>query len=639
MITKQTSANSAKFAELFANVNQAFASTMGRKYAPTNEDGSIIKIATLDEYFAHIENIKNMVLDLSSASGRDKVISDKLLILPLDENDFAIDADSRKISIPASFSKNGVGVAGDHFVETLYFTIDRYFDTIDFADDSIQAIVEWQNADGDKYYSPAWTKVLDDDEEKVIIGWVLTDKATSKAGIIKFSVRLFRLESGKLQTSFGTLITSVAINPSMNFNLATADKDHALSEFGAITDNSESVRAKLFNRMRNSPDLNKTKTDVEMPTYIVRYYKATPDEKGNVELKLEGATADELIEADAGDTLLVFAETNVGDITYEWSDNTKLETSIAYVPLKTYREGTWYVWNEGGYYTLANDASAETVKDGKYFVKVGKAVIKSGGDVTTHTPSNSNDKVDTDYYCLAKNSAYGYVNPEYYSDLTGKDEEKRIGKVHVPGPVDFAIEDLASPVALSNNKATLTISDIIGTKEEASYEWSKAEFGSGDFVAIDNSNATSYEVTDEGKYQVKVTHTRNGASVNKTFTNPVVVYAPLIKPDSGTTSTDKSFTKGSVVDQKVELTIKGNYAAYGWHWELNGVSLEGTAVSAVEYSDGMKIYPVLPASVITMTGNYKLIIDAKKTGFEGAENIYDTYSYTYTYIVRDPDDS
>ena len=640
MITKQTSANAAKFAELFNKVNTAFESEKGKAYAPTktvedsngNKTTEIIKITTLDEYFAYIENIREMLLGVGDASGKDKSISDKLLILPLDENDFSIDANSRKITIPASFSRNGVGVAGDHFVETLYFTVDRYFDTIDFASDEIKAIVEWQNADGEKYYSPAWTKVLDDDEEKVIIGWVLTDKATSKAGTIKFSVRLFTLDtSGNLESSFGTLITSVVINPSMNFDIATASEDRALSEFGEI-DDSKSVRAKLFSRLRNSPDLNKTAADVDLPKYIVRYYKVSPG--GEMELKLDGgATADEIIEADVGDTLFVFAEADVGEVYYEWSDNSHLETSTTYIPLTTYRDGTWYVYNESEkYYALSDDASEETVKDGKHLVKVGKAVIKAEGDATT--------TADTDYYCLAKNRAYGYVRPDKYVDLVSEGEDCRIGKVHVPGPTDFAITDIASPVALSNEGVvTLSIIDTINEKEQAVYTWSKAAFNSGDFIDIANSNALSCNVNDEGKYQVKVVHTRNGASIEKEFANPVIVYAPIVSPVSLTNTSSSTQLDAGFSDQSVELTIRGNNTVYSWHWNLNGTTLDGGKGAATEYSNGTKIYPVLPANCITVTGGYQLVIEAVKTGFEGAENIKDTFTYTYTYLVPHEDDN
>jgi hypothetical protein len=51
--------------------------------------------------------------------------------LPQDEELFEIDANKRKINVPASFS-GGASVVGDEIAETIYFSIDRYFDITDF---------------------------------------------------------------------------------------------------------------------------------------------------------------------------------------------------------------------------------------------------------------------------------------------------------------------------------------------------------------------------------------------------------------------------------------------------------------------------------------------------------------------------
>jgi len=66
--------------------------------------------------------------------------------LPLDEEKFFIDGNSRKIAVPQAFTKNGVGVQGDHYAEYIYFEIDRYFENIDFGSPSITAVVEFIDA-------------------------------------------------------------------------------------------------------------------------------------------------------------------------------------------------------------------------------------------------------------------------------------------------------------------------------------------------------------------------------------------------------------------------------------------------------------------------------------------------------------
>jgi hypothetical protein len=83
-------------------------------------------IGSLNEYFAMLQDLVN----IESLTEEEKAF---YLRLPLDEDVFAINADTRVITVPANFARNGVGVQGDESAEVLYFTIDRYFDSMDLA--------------------------------------------------------------------------------------------------------------------------------------------------------------------------------------------------------------------------------------------------------------------------------------------------------------------------------------------------------------------------------------------------------------------------------------------------------------------------------------------------------------------------
>ena len=61
-------------------------------------------ITNLDEYFSHLNELVE--------------IDEKYMMLPLDEEPFVIDANSRIITVPNQF-KNGVGVTGDHLAEII----------------------------------------------------------------------------------------------------------------------------------------------------------------------------------------------------------------------------------------------------------------------------------------------------------------------------------------------------------------------------------------------------------------------------------------------------------------------------------------------------------------------------------------
>jgi hypothetical protein len=84
MITKYTDA----YASLFATASQALKITEPYKH-----------ISSLNEYFSVIEDLANE--------------DPKFTMLPLDEEPFFIDANSRVINPSPSFPRNVVGVQGD----------------------------------------------------------------------------------------------------------------------------------------------------------------------------------------------------------------------------------------------------------------------------------------------------------------------------------------------------------------------------------------------------------------------------------------------------------------------------------------------------------------------------------------------
>lgn len=626
MITKETSSNKSEYQKLYDKVSQV----LNSEYV-SNEDKKILgetlkltngkfSVTSIDEYFSVLEILAKVVKTVvSNNKGYDaKLYNDKLFIIPFGENDFVIDANSRKIGVPQEFARNGVGVEGDHFVESLYFTIDRYFDTIDFAQSNIMAIVEWINANGEKCYSPAWTKILSDDDEKLIIGWVLTDKATKKAGIIKFSIRLYSLdEKGKLESSFATLVTNVVINPSMNFDLEAAGKDKIEPEFAS----SGLAHEAVFKRLRSSPAANKTANDVDLPEYVIRYAKMTNG-------KIADAGSFDIDDANAGDTYYVWAKSNSGTIRYQWftygapyDDNAT--SSYLYVPVSIWDEDMEYYTkeyvNNKEKYILAEDVTSSTVASGDYYTIMGKATLPSVGNVTG------------EYRCLAKNSQYGYTRPEYFTDIDSLTDENldkkliesgktaqdyKIGKIIVKGPEDFTF-------ALSNAKAQEvgTVLNIVNEENKndravSSYQWKYKTFADGaEYV---NKGTESNQPTDaEGYWQATVSHTKNGATKSET-SDDVIIYQPVNKPvaDSENLKVPMiEMVKTAKADIDWYFTVSGNYTEYAYQWyNSDGNALTNSAGSGIVLNDGSRLKATLMAVDITRnTDSYKLKITAKKT--------------------------
>lgn len=612
MITKETSSNKSEYQKLYDKVSQV----LNSEYV-SDEDKKILgetlkltngkfSVTSIDEYFSVLEILAKVVKTVvSNNKGYDaKLYNDKLFIIPFGENDFVIDANSRKIGVPQEFARNGVGVEGDHFVESLYFTIDRYFDTTDFAQSNIMAIVEWINANGEKCYSPAWTKILSDDDEKLIIGWVLTDKATKKAGIVKFSIRLYSLdEDGKLESSFATLVTNVVINPSMNFDLEAAGKDKIEPEFAS----SGLAHEAVFKRLRSSPAANKTPNDVDLPEYVIRYAKMTNG-------KVADAGSFNIDDADAGDTYYVWAKSNSGTIRYAWSTtgaafDENATNSYEYVPVSFWDGGMEYYTKEQvngkDKYTLAEGVTSSTVASGDYYTIMGRAILPSNGNVTG------------EYRCLAKNSQYGYTRPEAFTDIDGlKDEVYKIGKITIKGPEDFTF-------ALSNSEAQEVGTNLTIVNEEnkndravSSYQWKYKTFADG-AEYVDKGTESNQSADAEGYWQATVSHTKNGATKSKTSNN-VIIYQPVAMPVADNENLKEpmiEMAKTAKTDIDWYFTVSGNYTEYAYQWyNSDGNALTNSAGSGIVLNDGSRLKATLMAVDITRnTDSYKLKITAKKT--------------------------
>lgn len=612
MITKETSSNKSEYQKLYEKVTQVLNSehvsaedkkTLEETLPP--KDGKV-SVTSIDEYFSVLEILAKVVKTVvSNNKGYDaKLYNDKLFIIPFGENDFVIDANSRKIGIPQEFARNGVGVEGDHFVESLYFTIDRYFDTTDFAQSNIKAIVEWINAKGEKCYSPAWTKILSDDDEKLIIGWVLTDKATEKAGIVKFSIRLYSLsEDGKLESSFATLVTNVVINPSMNFDLEAAGEDKIEPEFKS----SGEVHEAVFKRLRSSPATNKTANDVDLPEYIIRYAKMVNGKVANV-------GSFDIDDADAGDTYYVWAKSDSGTIRYEWipaaAYGEGATNSYAYVPVSFWDKGMEYYTKEQvsgeDKYILAEGVTSSTVASGDYYTIMGIATLPSEGDVTG------------EYRCLAKNSQYGYTRPEAFTDIDGlKDKVYKIGKITVKGPEDFAF-------ALSNSDAQIVGAELKIANEEnkndravSSYQWKYKTFADGAEYE-DKGTESSQSADAEGYWQATVSHTKNGATKSKT-SEDVIIYQPVVMPVADSQNvTSITMNPQDKKDVEWRFTVSGDYNQYSYQWyKVNDAGAldaltNSQGVMAIENGAIVATLKKADLAEINSIAKFKLTITGKK---------------------------
>lgn len=262
-------------------------------------------------------------------------------ILPLDEPTFDINADSRDILVPEVFRKNGVGVQGDQLAETLFFTIDRYFETVDLFRDDIQGIIQWESAAKGKQFETGWSPIAFKDvtivKNKMVFGWFLNDVITSNPGTVKFSVRFFSTakeydasnnEVLKLSFSLSTKTQTITINPAISYDI---NEENGLPEVNAYND-----LHLVVSRFKDSTyvgEADKAEDPVFTNTDGGIYYDAaqrvkyveTEDENGN-EIRLHIVD----LSADNG-TLTLSTEatsTDAGKISYFWYEKDLAENSL-----------------------------------------------------------------------------------------------------------------------------------------------------------------------------------------------------------------------------------------------------------------------------------------------------------------------
>lgn len=471
MITKITPENTAKYEALFEKVNEIL--DLPKK----DEQGTVIThaISTLDGYFQHLHEIS-----LKDPS---------LIILPLDEEKFFIDGNSRKITVPQAFTKNGVGVQGDHYAEYIYFEIDRYFENIDFGSPSITAVVEFVDANQQKHFTKAWIKYTDEKSSKVTIGWPITQDVTSKAGSIKFSVRLFELEGNSYKRSFGTLIGQLVVNPSLDFAISKAEIDNIQ---GNLNDD---VEKQVLDRMISSPAADYSKDKVVSPVFLFRYKN--------------GVGPTDPCSADAGDILRVQAVAP-GSITYSWfkGEKTPITANSIFKKLEAFKENILIYENKGTEeapnYRLADVAADTFDQGGPYYEKYSEYILPNEGDITG------------EYYCVAQNTMYGYTRasneplnvPEHYTE-----NDCKIGSVVVPGPTAFGDDSTMLPekVEIVDGGSPLTVGVTGATaKDRDTYTWNfTGDDGNSRDIAITGNTCSLLDI--EGIYTASVTRTRNGA--------------------------------------------------------------------------------------------------------------------------------
>lgn len=558
MIIKVDNANSKQYEKVFKD---AYETLLEAGKIQENEIG---RLSSLEEFFSHIQEIY-------------QADSSFLIKLPVDEPVLAIDANKRTIDTTL-FNKTA-SVQSDEVAEIAVFSIDRYFDYMDFATTEIW--VQWTapGADGVPREGATLIELKDVETEpgKVRFGWPLDSDVTAVPGNVQFAVRFFKRGDVIEQNLDGSTSTVNKIVYSFNTLPATLKIASALQ-----------------------PELN-PETELNKPQGLFAYSiinsMYTGEDTAIPQTPTFGAPGLDLpVTATLKeDTLTLKAQAVVGDtgtIRYKWYYTPVGETVAKDVENMTGldEESTEEKVTFGTVGILYSeiDGTKEVISE-VYYVKNGEAYEEYLGDFpvaedvvlyekfTTFTVPISGDVTGT-YQVKAVNNN-GFID--------GK--EQMSYPCVLVSPSDVVIkEDLpliaimtASGEETANVMLKVIVERAAGDNSVYTYDWLKSETLTGDLTSIngfvENNTLT---ITEPGWYSVNINSHLNRQTneltskvrTKVTFmpTAPIIGYDnTLYKVDANQTDrvhTIESYVYGS----QVVLTVQPTVANAGTDPDLYG---------------------------------------------------------------------
>ena len=141
------------------------------------------------------------------------------VLAPSDERIYNIDLSTRKIESPDFLS-----IEKDHMAETIYFTVDRYYDNIDLLETT--CIVQYINANKEaRIYAVPFFDVTTF-EGKILFPWCIEGEATKAAGTVQYSFKFYHTFKGENdEVLFDFNLNTMAATSRVLTGLDVANKD------------------------------------------------------------------------------------------------------------------------------------------------------------------------------------------------------------------------------------------------------------------------------------------------------------------------------------------------------------------------------------------------------------------------------
>ena len=574
MITKIDSTNQAKYDILFANA---------MKDLRKNPEWADVEINSLESYFSNINKLLNL-------KNKNVNYCRRYTILPLDENYFNIDTNTRMIEVPASFRKNGVGVQGDMGAETIYFKVPRYFDAVDLNNTDIY--IQWQytnsqNGQSEQGISHEWVRDIESEDDYLIFGWVLGGRITEEAGSLQFSVRFIigQKDNNKnitsISYSLSTLTTAVMINPGLNYDIDMPGMVETLDDI--ISSNFIDTTTKTDSEIdifRYVWDLDRLfigqlEEGKKVPTIIERDL----DSNGKLEIKLSSYVS-------PGEILSysLYKQTN-NEPSINLDEKTKIDMDIKYYGTEdnTYQQnGPKMYYEEKGVDEEGNPKYVRYWPENLNNTSLPEGLKEKYGIITLN--KDTMDNIAGTYYGVARAVINGNQSGPQYTNY----------KLLIAGPVKPVLDSenmiYTKYVVETNEDGTIeypilpVVLKEYGEKDIITFSWYKfisevvednKVIRTGEWIK-DTKTIDGFIPETTGKYYAVIKSTRNFTDSEAIETNNYIVTeipkAPIIpedgQPKSGALSLPIEF---SAIDQN-DITITNSQLVYN----LYSVRYNGT---------------------------------------------------------------
>lgn len=143
----------------------------------------------------HANTYDNVSALLAEIQANSKTV---ITLVPSDSEIININLNTREIEISSSAYSKFLSISHDHYAETIYFRVPRYFDGVDLS--QMACVVEYVNSHGDSRISPILLKDIMTEPGYILLGWCIHGDATRYAGTLKFALRFYAIVFGEHST-------------------------------------------------------------------------------------------------------------------------------------------------------------------------------------------------------------------------------------------------------------------------------------------------------------------------------------------------------------------------------------------------------------------------------------------------------